>query len=476
MQAEKADFEAKLNRTLKRKKWLQANQTLLRTLLSYCSLHGANGGGLASVRMELILLLQELQQEKSQKQLLSPLPFPTTVPLLSACIAQQKTVVTDPISHLQSTAHDLLANIVEQKRPPLPGLADYSVVFLQRDLSVALSACIYQALCDSDLINIKKLATKNKGPSRAILEALSRVSVVYQDSSLMVAHRKSSFGGDASHVDITTEPSKWPGVATLRALIDREKDEETPNLNVLLCEVFVAIYMSLLSYSLAACDAQVLYRLVAQKVGPAYWAKVFGGGAKKMMQIETATPSLLPGDGAIVPTSESVDSGDQGILNTVTSMTKQRVKLNIKVLGVQLGASQDSSGSPSGLGTSMETKPSYREQFIAPESSIVGKLMTKPDVGPNDVEYDSEDDSEVEDAGDDDDEDAFNADDDPFATAAPKTENVEHSDPNSYAWCLMRCAAISIAQNVIEKFIALAGIDFPGNTYYLCIFVFKMAG
>jgi hypothetical protein len=31
-----------------------ANQTLLRTLLSYCSLRGANGGGLASVSSFLL--------------------------------------------------------------------------------------------------------------------------------------------------------------------------------------------------------------------------------------------------------------------------------------------------------------------------------------------------------------------------------------------------------------------------------------
>lgn len=78
-----------------------ANETLLRTLLSYCSLHGASGGGLASVRMELVLLLQELQQEKTQQQLLSPLPFPTTLPLLSASVACNKTVVADPVRHLQ---------------------------------------------------------------------------------------------------------------------------------------------------------------------------------------------------------------------------------------------------------------------------------------------------------------------------------------------------------------------------------------
>merc|ERR1719414_150627 len=80
---EKTDFETRLLRSARRKKWLLANQTLLRTLLSYCGLHGANGGGLACVGMELVLLLQELQQEQTQTQLLSPLPFPTTLQLLS---------------------------------------------------------------------------------------------------------------------------------------------------------------------------------------------------------------------------------------------------------------------------------------------------------------------------------------------------------------------------------------------------------
>ena len=56
--AEKMDFEAKLERMARRKQWLKAHQQLVRTLLSYSVLHGSCGGGLASVRMELILLLQ----------------------------------------------------------------------------------------------------------------------------------------------------------------------------------------------------------------------------------------------------------------------------------------------------------------------------------------------------------------------------------------------------------------------------------
>lgn len=46
----------------RRRLWLQRNQPLLRIFLSYCGLHGSHGAGLASVRMELILLLQESQQ------------------------------------------------------------------------------------------------------------------------------------------------------------------------------------------------------------------------------------------------------------------------------------------------------------------------------------------------------------------------------------------------------------------------------
>lgn len=107
---EKMDFEAKVERAARRKKWLRANETLLRTLLSYCSLHGATGG-LASVRMELVLLLQELQQEKTHQQLSSPLPFPTSLPLLAASVASNKTVIADPIRYLQSLTHDMLQTV-----------------------------------------------------------------------------------------------------------------------------------------------------------------------------------------------------------------------------------------------------------------------------------------------------------------------------------------------------------------------------
>ena len=40
---------------------------------------------------------------------------------------------------------------------------------------------------------------------------------------------------------------------------------------------------------------------------------------------------------------------------------------------------------------------------------------------------------------------------------------MEHSDPNSYSWCLMRYAVIRLAQQILEKFINVAGIEMPGE-------------
>ena len=146
---------------------------------------------------------------------------------------------------------------------------------------------------------MKKLVARDTAAS-AVLEALSRLSVVYQDSSLVSTSGSSSGGhnrkpsGSDVCAEITTEPSKWPGVTSLRALLDREKDEETPNLNILLCEAYVAIYMSLLSYALATCDPHILYRLIGQKPSPAYWAALFGGGTKTTLHVTANAAANTP--------------------------------------------------------------------------------------------------------------------------------------------------------------------------------------
>lgn len=117
--AEQSDFDAKLARLARRRRWLKSNRALLRTLLSFSVLHGSCGGGLVSMRMELLLLLQELQQQPANpKQLTTRVPLPTSLPLLSASLAVSKTVVADPMEHLYNMTYDLLHTIVECRAPP----------------------------------------------------------------------------------------------------------------------------------------------------------------------------------------------------------------------------------------------------------------------------------------------------------------------------------------------------------------------
>ncbi|CRK90097.1 CLUMA_CG003815, isoform A [Clunio marinus] len=465
---EKHDFEAKVQRAAKRKRWLKANETLLRTLLSYCSLHGASGGGLASVRMELVLLLQELQQEKTQQQLLSPLPFPTTLPLLSACVAGNKTVIADPIRYLQQHTHDMLQTVVDLRGPPM-GIRDahFSEVFVLRDLAVALSACIYQSLCDSDTFSVKhSVGGDCHSPG---METIAKLNASCQSTHLMAnaaAHTRRRKYSTDEPVTVSTSPSKWPGVTNLRALLAREKDEDTPRLNVLLTEAFVASFMSLLVYALTTCDCHILYRLVGQKFTDSTWALLYGGGVKKLLR--KATSHVQAAQQMVQQQLQQQESaegesgtGESGMWNTVTSITKHRVKLNMKILG-QFG------GQPTSTNMK-EDKPTYREQFVSPELSMVSYFLTKPSLSgdTNEDDYDSADSAVSDLDDDDDDEDVFadplNNDPKKTQTAAAikkhRKENSEHTNPNSLSWCILRCAIVKHAQNQIQSFINVAGLE-----------------
>lgn len=64
---------------------------------------------------------------------------------------------------------------------------------------------------------------------------------------------------------------------------------------------------------------------------------------------------------------------ETGVWTTVTSLTKQRVRLNMKILG-QFG------GQPSPNTPNLqikENKPTYREQFVPPDMSMVSYFLNK---------------------------------------------------------------------------------------------------
>ncbi|XP_063894834.1 dmX-like protein 2 isoform X4 [Helicoverpa armigera] len=422
---EKADFEAKVQRALNRKKWLKANETLLRTLLSYCSLHGAGGGGLASVRMELVLLLQELGQDKQHQQLLSPLPFPTTLPLLAAAVATNNTVVADPVRHLQSVAHDMLGTISELG---IPGGSATRILHTLRDLAVALSACIYQSLCDSDTFSLKHAHHHDY-----------IIADTPGTSQILARQRRHS----TDELTVTTPPNKWPGVSALRGLALRAAEEEdAPRLAVLLAEAFCAVYLALLGWAAAARDAHLLYRLCAHAPVAPDHARLFGGGVRRLLTTAPA-PSLQP---KLVERPEGT--------SVWSSLREKRALLNMRLLGL---------GPTAPHKNIQEGRPTYREQFVPPHYSILTYLLTKPtpEQDPENYDYDS-----AESGAEDVDDSGSEADDDDiFDTSNTKNEkrrkltNSEHSDPDSYSWLVMRIAVLRLAQQKLQNFLQLCGIE-----------------
>ena len=69
----------------------------------------------------------------------------------------------------------------------------------------------------------------------------------------------------------------------------REKDEDSPKLNILLTESLVSVYVSLLINALATYDCHMLYRLTAHKFDQQLWSSLFGGGVKTVLRVEQAT-------------------------------------------------------------------------------------------------------------------------------------------------------------------------------------------
>ncbi|KAK0144417.1 DmX-like protein 2 [Merluccius polli] len=281
LQMERRRLQAKQHHSERRKAWLRKNQALLRVFLSYCSLHGAKGGGVTSVRMELIFLLQESQQETTVKQLQSPLPLPTTLPLLSASIAPTKTVIANPVLHLSNHIHDILHTITHMDAPPHPSATDDRVIALHT-LAASLSACIYQALCDSHSYSSQAEANQFTG-------------MVYQ-GLLLSERRRLRTESIEEHLTPSSVPAQWPGVSSLISLVASAREEDQPRLNVLLCEAVVAVYLALLIHGLGTHNSNELFRLAAHPLNNRMWAAVFGGGAKVVIRPKRPEAPPVPED------------------------------------------------------------------------------------------------------------------------------------------------------------------------------------
>ncbi|NWR59129.1 DMXL1 protein, partial [Bucorvus abyssinicus] len=388
----------------KRRQWLLKYQYLLRMFLSYCILHGSHGGGLASVRMELILLLQESQQEQSIQMPSSPLLEQSFIPLLFACTASAKTVVANPLLHLGNLTHDILHAIINLDSPPHPDTQN-NKIHVMHTLAASLSACIYQCLCD--------------GHNYSSFQANQFTGTVYQTVLLTQRHSLRTTSLEES-VTPNTSPAQWPGITSLICLLNSAGEEAQPGLTVLLCEILTAVYLSLFIHGLATHSSNELYRIMAHPLNNKMWSAVFGGGAHTH-------------SGGQLPLKIKTDDGEK---------QQKRYRLSSKT------SPKESSQLP-GLPLVDQESTSYKERFIPPELSIWDYFIAKPFLpSQSKVEYDSE---ESQESGDDEDIDG-----DVFAS---NSHNEEHSNSNSYSWSLMRLAMVQLVLHNLKTFYPLAGHD-----------------
>lgn len=286
-------FQQKIKRINNRKIWLRSNELFLRTLLSYCSLHSASAQGLISVKMELLLLIQELVEDRSSsvKQLCEPMPLnsTTTIPLLSASIASSKNMLAGPIQMVRRLSTDLLSTISSIN--VFPTIFDFPLTITTiKEISVSLSSCIYQCLCDSDNIVYSKNNNKNEQTDDSYnnknnigIHEISRnilyrsVSLIKDDSNEKIKEQKKH---SCAGIAIQSHPKIWPGISNLNKLLDRNnEDHEFPKLKILLFESLVAVYASLLLNALVFYDCSNLYRILSKEWKEKMWNKLFGGAA-----------------------------------------------------------------------------------------------------------------------------------------------------------------------------------------------------
>uniref|UniRef100_A0AAX7U826 RAVE complex protein Rav1 C-terminal domain-containing protein n=1 Tax=Astatotilapia calliptera TaxID=8154 RepID=A0AAX7U826_ASTCA len=384
-----------------RRHWLQSNQPLLRMFLSYCSLHGSHGGGLASVRMELILLLQESHQVQSS----SPLFLPTSIPLLMACTTNVKTVVANPLVYLTNLTHDILQTISALDSPPHPDVVT-NEIYVMHTLAASLSACIYQCLCDGHTYSHVNHFT----------------GTVYQSVLLSQKQPLKTISMDES-VQPNTSPAQWPGIASLIRLLSSAGEESQPGLAVLLCEILTAVFLSLFVHGMTTHSCNELFRIMAHPLNSKLWVTVFGGASPSGTDRKSKRFRLL--------SSRSGSKEESGIEREGPLSPKHHVPV-----------------------VEQEAPSIFKEQFVPPELSIWDYFIAKPSLPPseNRVDYDSEASQGSEDEDDDDDDEY----DDVFDPNSPQRE---HSNHNSYSWCLMRLAMVQLVLANLKSFYLTAGYD-----------------
>jgi DmX-like protein len=86
-------------------------------------------------------------------------------------------------------------------------------------------------------------------------------------------------------------------------------------------------------------------------------------------------------------------------------------------------------------------------------------VQPQPPTDTDYVDYDSADSAESE--AEEEEEDVF--DESGVGIERDDRDNTEHSNPNSFAWCVLRLAITTLVQHQLKDFLNVAGIELQGT-------------
>ncbi|VDO12981.1 unnamed protein product [Rodentolepis nana] len=268
---------------------LVKNFEFVRSLVTFCCLHGESGVNLRVIRMELTHLLMDIYNSISGDVDYSPHGYLIrSLPLFRNSYLNAP-LICPPLDLIKTMVNDISTCILELPPPytkfilntPLSFLASdgkvekqFSVneypeasishrIALLRNLCMALSACVFQSLSTASWRT--DLVQGNAG-----------LAIAIGQSSDLTAEHFVKFGKSFLP---NSEPSEWPGVPGLFAANDGSFASSSSILKGVLVEALVAVYTGLCVCALYIRDASVLYRLVnnASLGDPSTWSHCFGG-------------------------------------------------------------------------------------------------------------------------------------------------------------------------------------------------------
>eukprot|EP00111_Clytia_hemisphaerica_P015793 TCONS_00046632-protein len=439
---EEASLTQKVEQISVQSEWLKQNQKILASLYEHCLMVGTRDPELPAVCLELLLLLHEIEDHRVLNAPLTSISVgPSAPPLLLASISSFS-LVSSPVGFLQSMAHDLLQTVIDLPKLPTPNNPVKRLADLE-SLMCSLSSCIYHSLCGGD--DDRLLTSIHKGETQLVGKQM-------KDGKLCrIPH-----GASNVEIEVTSSPSKWPGVKFFLSILSANKKDERNVLNLLLCEAAVAVYLSFFVSACSRLSCNNLYRFVNNNLNEEMWNHVFGGGTK-----------------VVIPAPEALNARSSPILEKRNSAKDTaRMKWNYKLLGKQSSGIQQSRVAERDQVTNNndDQKLVRHELYIPPKLSLCDYFLKKPKKSRSSFDYDPDSESDSDEESEDEQNTESEVEDDGLIDEKilqqrieekrkKRTKLFEHFDSSSYPWLIMQLALVEITIKNINDFISLAGFE-----------------